>query len=342
MKSFLAWWYRLSLPNRGPDTTPAERERSRYARLTSAFSLVLLPLGLLTTVYGILTSINPVAPIIEIIAFACIFVALACNKAGLNIPAALFLILNIDINSVGNLLTNQLDPVYVPILCTIVVSVVLAGSLMPPIYALVVALLNCLFIVFISVSQPHTLAYNDWISVGYGSTLIGLPIALQIIVGVVTYVILSNLITTIRRADRAEEIVALQKEIVDYQRRRNQEREQLESGIALIAKVYTDIANGNLEARAQVAPESALWQVAAPLNNLLNRAQHWKQSADQWEKTLLAIRYVRQEMQRARGQHVPVTFPQPTETPVDLIIPEVYALSQQVYKTTRPQTAEGN
>lgn len=342
MKSLLAWWYQVSLPKRGPDTTPAERERSRYARLTSAFSLVIFPLGLLTTVYGVLTSINPAAPVIEIIAFVCILVALACNKVGLNIPAALFLILNIDINSVGNLLTNQLDPVYVPILCTIVVSVVLAGSLMPPIYALLVALLNCLFIVLLSVYQPHTDAYNHWISVGYGSTLIALPVALQLIVGVVTYVILSNLIATIRRADRAEEIVALQKEIVDYQRRRNQEREQLESGIALIAKVYTDIANGNLEARAQVAPESALWQVAAPLNNLLNRAQHWKQSADQWDKTLLAIRYVRQEMQRARGQHAPVTFPQPTETPVDLLIPEVYMLSQQAYETTHPQAAEGN
>jgi len=194
----------------------------------------------------------------------------------------------------------------------------------------------------ISIYQPKTDAYNHWLSIGYGSILIALPIVLQIIVGVVTYVILSNLISTIRRADRAEEIVALQKEIVEYQRRRNQEREQLETGIAMIAQVYTSIANGNLEARAQVAPESALWQVAAPMNNLINRAQHWKQSADQWEKTLLAIRYVRQEMQRARGQRSQVSFPQATETPVDLLIPEVYMLSQLAYRTTRPQNAEGN
>jgi hypothetical protein len=333
MKAFLAWWYRVSLPQREPDTTPAERERTRYARLTAAFLLVLFPLGVLTTTYGVLTSINPAAPIIEMIAFSCLLFALICNKLGYNIAAALFLIMNISINSVGNMLTNPLDPVFTPILCSLVIAVVLAGSLTPPIYALLVALLNCGFIVYISFFyHPHSAAYDHWLSIGYGSLLIGLPIAMQIIVAVVTFAIMNNLITTIRRADRAEEIVALQKEIVEYQRRRNEEREHLERGITSIAQAYSAIANGDLETRVQVPPESVLWQVVAPLNTLLNRAQHWKQNADQWEKTLLAIRYVRQELQRARGQQTPATFPQPTETPVDLLIPEVYMLSQQAYK----------
>lgn len=334
MKSFLAWWYRVSLPKRGPDTTPAERERTRYARLTSAFSLVIFILGTVTVVYGVLTSINPAAPIIEVGAYICVLIALACNKLGFNVAAALFLLLNINIDSVGNLLTNQLDPVFISALCTLVISVVLAGSLMPPIYSLLVAALNCGIIIFITAHQPHTLAYDHWISVGYGSLLVALPIVLQIIVAVVTYAIMNNLITTIRRADRAEEIVALQKEIVEFQRHRSAEREQLEQGIQMIARAYSSIANGDLEARVQVPPESALWQVVAPLNTLLNRAQHWKQNSDQWEKTLLAIRYVRQELQRARAQQTTATFPQPTETPVDLLIPEVYLLSQQAHRGT--------
>jgi hypothetical protein len=338
MRSFLAWWYRFSLPKREPDTTPAERERTRYARLTSAFSLVIFVLGSITVTYGVLTSINPAAPVIEVIAFACILAALACNKLGFNIAAALLLILNINIDSVGNLLTNPLDPVFVPILCTLVISVVLAGSLMPPVYALIVTAFNCLVIVFISIYQQHSPAYDHWLSVGYGSLLIALPIALQLIVGVVTYAIMNNLIATIRRADRAEEIVALQREIVDFQRRRVEEQQQLEQGIATIAQAYSAIANGDLEARVQVPPESILWQVVAPLNTLLNRAQNWKANADQWEKTLVAIRYVRQELQRARSQQAPPAFPHPTETPVDLLIPEVYMLSQQAYRATRPRS----
>jgi hypothetical protein len=338
MKSFLAWWFRISLPQRGPDTTPAERERTRYARLTSGFSLVILVLGTITVTYGVATSINPAAPIIEVGAYICVLIALVCNKFGFNVAAALLLIININVDSVGNLLTNPLDPVFTPALCTLVISIVLAGSLMPPIYSILVAGLNCAIIIFISIYQVHTPAYDAWLKVGYGSLLIALPVAMQIIVAVVTYAIMNNLINTIRRADRAEEIVALQKEIVEFQRRRSEDREQLERGITTIAQAYSSIANGDLDTRVQVPPESVLWQVVAPLNTLLNRAQNWKQNADQWEKTLLAIRYVRQELQRARGERTPATFPQPTETPVDLLIPEVYMLSQQAYKATHPRS----
>ncbi|HEU5369853.1 MAG TPA: hypothetical protein VFU69_15380, partial [Ktedonobacterales bacterium] len=238
----------------------------------------------------------------------------------------------------GALLRDPLDPAFVPIFCALAVTVILAGSLMPPIFALVVALMNCGIIIADAIFQHHTDYYESMIKTGGGSLVLGLPIILQIIVAVVIYVILSNLITTIRRADRAEEIVALQKEIVDFQRRRVEDQQHLEREIATIAQAYAAIANGDLEARAQVAPESALWQVVAPLNTLLNRAQRWRESADQWDKTLLAIRYVRQELQRARSQRTPPTFPNPTETPVDLLIPEVYALSQQAYRGTRPQS----
>ncbi|HEY7127237.1 MAG TPA: hypothetical protein VH540_25110 [Ktedonobacterales bacterium] len=337
MKSLLAWWYRFSLPKRGPDTTPTERERTRYARLTSAFSPVIFLLTLLTAVYGVLTSINPIAPVIEVSAFGAVVIALICNKLGWNVVAALLLLSSTTINGVGNLVTNPLDPVFVPILCVFVVTVVLAGSLMPPVYALVVAGLNCLVIILVSIYQPHTPAYDHWLSIGYGSLMIAVPIGLQLLVGIVTYVILSNLIATIRRADRAEEIVALQKEIVDYQRRRNEEREQLEAGIASMAEVYTAIANGDLEARVLVRPESVLWQVAVPLNNLLSRAQQWKKYADQWDRTLHAIRYVHQQLQQGRRQRVPVVFQQPTETPVDLLLPEVSVLSQQAYRSTHPR-----
>jgi hypothetical protein len=341
MKSLLNWWYRFSLPQRGPDTTPAERERTRYARLTSAFSLVIFVLSLLTTVYGVLTSINPAAPVIEVIGFLFVLASLASNKLGFNIAAALLLILNSTIVSVGNLLTNPLDPVYVPIFCSLVITVVLAGSLMPPVYALYIALMNSAIIILLAIFQHHTKAYDQWLGVGYGSILIALPIAMQIIVGIVTYVILSNLIATIRRADRAEEIVALQKEIVDYQRKRNEEREELEQGIAIMAQVYAAVAQGDLEARVPLGAESVLWQVAVPLNNLLNRVQRWKASADQGDRTVMAIKFVQQELQRARTQRVPVMFHQPTGTPVDLLLPEVYALSQQVHRSTAFRAPDG-
>ena len=335
MKAFLAWWYQFSLPRRGPDITPAERERARYARLTSMFSLLILCISLPTTVNTVINRVTSTGPIVGIIGLLCVLSALLFNKLGYNRVAAFLLILYTTLVAGGALLRNPLDPAFVPVFCALVVTVLLAGSLMPPVFALLVALMNCVIIILVIIFQHHTSYYDEMIRNGGASLVIALPIALQIIVGVVTYVILSNLIRTIRRADRAEEIVALQKEIVEYQQRRAQEQEQLEEGIAVIAQVYAAVANGDLEARVPLGSENVLWQVAVPLNNLLNRVQRWKGNSDLLERTVQAVRYASQEMQRARAQQAPVVFQHQTGTPLDALLPEVQYLSEQASNARR-------
>jgi hypothetical protein len=340
MKSFFVWWYRISLPQREPDVTPTQRERTRYARLTSAFSLLILCISVPTTVNTIINRVTQTGPLFGVIGLACVISAIICNKLGSNRVAAFLLILYTTLVAGGALIRDPLDPAFVPIFCSLVVTVILAGSLMPPVFALLVALLNCTIIILDTMFQHHTTYYDQMVKSGGGSLVIGLPIALQIIVGVVVYVIMGNLIATIRRADRAEEIVALQKEIVEYQRRRVQEQQQLEEGIAIIAEVYTAVANGNLEARVPLQAESVLWQVAVPLNNLLNRTQHWKRNSDLLEQTLLAIKQVVQELQWARTRHVPVRFAQPTGTPLDSLLPEVYFLSTHTFGSKRTHSTD--
>ncbi len=337
MKSFFAWWYQLSLPKRAPDITPEDRERTRYARLTSAFSLLILCITLPLAVNTIIRDVKQTGPIAAIIGLVCLFSSIAANKLGYNRVAAFLLILDVTQLAGGALLRNDLDPAFVPVFCSLVITVILAGSLMPPVFALVVAVMNCAIVALVTEFQVHTPYYDQMVKQGGFSLVFILPIALQIIVGVVIYVIMTNLITTIRRADRAEEIVALQKEIVEHQRRRVQDQQLLEEGIAMLAQVFTSVSNGDLNARAPAGPDSVLWQVAAPLNNLLNRAQRWKTNSDVLERTLLAVKAISQEMQRCRQQHQPVLFRQPTETPIDLMLPEVYYLSQHAFGTrTRP------
>ena len=97
-------------------------------------------------------------------------------------------------------------PAFVPVFCSLVVTVILAGSLMPPIFALLVAVMNCVVIALVSRFQIHTPYYDQMVKNGGITLVLGLPIFLQIIVGVVIYVIMTNLITTIRRADRARRL----------------------------------------------------------------------------------------------------------------------------------------
>jgi hypothetical protein len=329
MKSFLSWWYRVSLPTkRSVDTSPVEREKTRYARLTTAFTLLLLILAVLLTPWSFIKYNNPAAPGIAAAGLAAVVVAVIFNKMGLNIPAAIMIILSTVINVTGTMITNPLDPTFVPIFNALVIPVIIAGALMPPVAALITGALNSAIILAIALLQRHTVAYDQMLRLGMASVAVAMPITLQIIVAVVTYVIMTNLISTIHRADRAEEIVALQAEISKFERKQALDQEQLEKGITLIAQVHAEIAAGNLAARVPLSSEHVLWQIAVPFNNLLNRVQQWKSQADQMERTQAVLRYAVQEMQQKRGAQQHTYFRQRTGTIVDPLLTEINYLSE--------------
>lgn len=330
MKSFFAWWYRFSLPKRGPDTSPAERERTRYARLTSIFTLMIFILSTLLTPWSFYKFYTPLVPIIAVVSWALVVTALVLNKLGWNIAAAASLVLSTILASAGNMVVNPLDPTLLPIFADLVIPVILAGALMPPVAALVTGGFNSVFIIAVVSLQQHTPAYDQMLQLGRASVAIALPLTIQVIVSVVTYVIMRNLITTIRRADRAEEIVALQTEIAEFERSRAEEKQQLEEGIAVLAQVHAEIARGNLHARVPLRAEHVLWQVAVPLNNLLNRLQQWKNGAEQMDRTRAAINNTIYGLQEGRKSRRTVYFQEATRTPLDPLLPEINYLSMQV------------
>jgi hypothetical protein len=330
MKSFLSWWYRVSLPKKKTvDTSPSEREKTRYARLTTAFTLLLLILTGLLTPWSFVAAHNPAAPTVAALGMAAVVAAVIFNKLGLNILAAIMIVSSTVINVTGTMITNPLDPTFVPIFCALVIPVIIAGALMPPAAALIDGVINSVLILLIALLQKHTVAYDQMLRLGMASVSVALPITLQIVVAVVTYAIMTNLITTIRRADRAEEIVALQAEISAFERKQALDQEQLEKGITLIAQVHAEIAAGNLAARVPLGSEHVLWQIAVPFNNLLNRVQQWKSRADQMERTQGAISYAVQEMQQRRGARQQAYFRQRTGTVVDPLLTEINYLSEQ-------------
>ncbi len=323
MGTFLNWWYSISLPKRGPDTTPMERERTRYARLTSAFTLLLLityiPLG---PIMFFDSPRSPSSPPISVALLCLIICSIILGRWGRNILAAVFVVLFIILGVTGPLVTNLLDPTLLPLFSLLSVAVILAGALMPPQAALIVGAGSCLEIALISVFQPHTAAYEVMLQRNLFTITLMLPIAIQVIVSVVIYAIMRNWILTIRRADRAEEIIALQKEVADYQRGRSVEREQLEEGFHRIAETYTRIANGDFQARVSLSEGNVLWSIALPLNNLLNRLQYWKNDVDTLIYTRNAARQVAESLRYAIASGRPVIL-QPTGTPLDPVLVEI-------------------
>ena len=81
----------------------------------------------------------------------------------------------------------------------------------------------------------------------------------------------------ILRADRAEEIAALEQREIKRQQREIEDKQQLDMGIQQILQTHVQVANGNFSARAPLSKDNVLWQIAYSLNNLLARLQGYNQ-----------------------------------------------------------------
>lgn len=337
MNALFTWWYKISLPVRDADTTPAQRERTRYARLTTNFTLLMLIFTIALTPLSVFYAFNPAAPIIALIGLGEVLAAVIFNKLGLNILAAIMIVASTTGNVMGTMITNPLDPSLLPIFGALVIPIILSGSLMPPVAALVDGVINTAIILLTVILQHHTPAYDDMMRLRLYSVAVALPITVQIIVAVVTYVIMRNLILTIRRADRAEEIIELQKTIAEFEHTNSQDRQQLEEGLALIAQVHADIARGNFNVRMPLGNESVFWPIVVSLNSLLHNIQQWKNNAEQLEQLQQIIGSAAQELQKGRAMQRPALFQRRTGTSLDPLLVEINQLSAQAYQSTQSQ-----
>ncbi len=235
------------------------------------------------------------------------------------------------------LVTSPLDPSLIPLYDALVIAIIIAGALLPPVAALITGALACIDVACIATFQPHTAAYTQMIKQGATILFLILPICIQIVVAVVVYVIMRNLLQTIRRADRAEEIADLRQELMKQALDRANEQEQLEEGIEAIAQIHARVANGDLNARVPLNADNVLWQVAVPLNNLLNRIKALNDKVIQFDQISNAINQVTRHLQRTRrAGEVPEPLPA-TGTALDPILLEYnrnIATREQTQKTS--------
>jgi uncharacterized membrane protein len=312
MKKLLNWWYSLSLPKRPPASSPKEREQTRYAHLTAGLLfLVIISFLPLAPVMLFFSPASPSSPPIAVGMLSLLAISWICGRLGRQIFSATCLIAYVFLAVTGPLLTNPLDASLTPLFGTFTIAIVLSGALMPPIAAIITGLFSCLDIGVVAALSLNPTIYNrggnlHFLTINVLSIVILLPITINLVVAVVVYVIMRNLLVTIRRADRAEEIVALQTAIAEHERERMQEQKQLEEGLEKIAEAHARIANGDYRTRVSLNDGNVLWSIAVPLNNLVNRLQYWKQDADTLLTTRQAAAYIASQMQINRaGSGVP-------------------------------------
>lgn len=328
MKKLLGWWYAFSLPQRSPASSPQEREQVRYTHLTAGLLLLLLCAFLpLSPIMLFFSAANSSSPSICIGMLCMLAISWICGRLGRQILSALSLIGFFFLVITSTLLTHPLDASLVPLFGLFTIAIILAGALMPPIASIITCLLSCLDICIVAFLALNPAIYNQGGSLHLAtinviSLVVLLPITINLVVAVIVYIIMRNLLTTIQRADRAEEIVALQTAIAEHERERMQEQRQLEEGLEKIAEAHARIANGDYSTRIALNDGNVLWSIAVPLNNLVNRLQYWKRDADMLSTTRQAATYMAAQLQASfqSGRRGPLPL---TGTPLDPVIVEI-------------------
>jgi hypothetical protein len=222
-------------------------------------------------------------------------VALLFNYIGKVTVVGILLIVVIDLGCGLMLLTTPmgLGVSDLPTFDILIVSELIAVSLLTPISVFPVALSNVVFIIADLLFQPRTTELQMVLSSSMGFNAIAQPISLQIVVAVVSYIWVRNALLAMARADRAEEIAHLQQREAELQRREVERQQHLDAGVQHLSQVLVQAANGDRTARAQMNQDNMLWRVGNSLNLLLTR--------------LMRIGQVEQENKQLRAELTRVT-----------------------------------
>jgi hypothetical protein len=310
----------------------AERERARRSQLASTIilgflvvELLVLPIGFSdpATLYGILGGV-----------VAC-SLALLLNRFGRVTTAGLLVAVVTDTALVGAILGapgGQLDLIYVPLYDLLVLTELVAVSILPPASVFLVALGNSSLILLDVRFQPATTAFSKLLGTADGYTAVIRPIILQFVVALVAYLWVRSSTEAIRRADRAEEVAELE-------RRDAERRHELEEGVHELLAVHVQLANGNFNVRTRQLHNPLLWQIGSSLNNLIARFARQGQADFVLHRTHDEATRLVDALRMLQSGRQPV-WPAPTGTPVDQITQFLQRwVTQEQVASARPPAA---
>ncbi len=266
--ALLQWWDRLtSLPAATNQVPSMMRERARRRQLVSAVLLVVACFQL-ADLPGAVIQKSLVALLVVVVGLVMCGGALLFNRGGRAMVSSILLLIVIDLGFGLMLLSSPhgLDVGDLPLFDGLIVSELIAVSLLPAVSVFLVALGNILFILAFIIWEPPSPALREMLASGMAYDVLARPICLQIIVAVVAYLWVRSTLRAIARADRAEEIA-------EFQRREAERSQQLEIGIQQLLQTQIRAANGDLTARANLGQDNVLWRVGITLNLLLVRLQ---------------------------------------------------------------------
>jgi hypothetical protein len=325
-EGLIGWWLNLTAPAWPTHSIPVkERERLRKAELTS-FSILTIFAFLIALVSNSLANVATAQAVILMAII--LLIAAILNRTGRTrsaaylIPSVLMLLLAITvIRGPG----GGLELIGLPIYDLFVIPIILVSLIGDRRAAWVFAAVAIAFVVIDFLLEPHALItppdgvpFDD---INYGIThfggiwgMINRHVAMLFFAALFGWMGATSVDNAIARADRAEELARLEHAFAEQSM-------QLEQGIREIQQTHIKVANGDYKARAPLAEDHILWQIANALNNLILRLQRSAEAEHMLRRTELEVSRLKEEIQRAKAGQIPI-WPQPSGTPLDPIIAE--------------------
>jgi hypothetical protein len=292
-------------------------ERLRRKQIVNGVLLVIV-IFQLVQLPGAMLMETPMALATVLLGLALCAVAFVFNQFGKLTVVGILLILVVDLGCGLMLLTSSLGMSMglgvadLPVLDLLIISELIAVSLLPPASVFLVGLSNILFIVAVFAFVPRSPELNMFMNSSMAYNAVMQPLILQVVVGVVAYLWVHSARLALARADRAEEIAQLQGREAELLRHEAERSHQLEQGSEHLLQVLVRAANGEVGVRASLPQENVLWRVGNAVNLLLSRL-HRVNLAESENKRLRRtnVRLTQQVYERDVAFQNPPTTPQP-------------------------------
>jgi large-conductance mechanosensitive channel len=240
-------------------------EKIQYKQVLSTILAVILVFQMINLIEALLSHSN-MDLVTAAIGLGICGLAILFNSLNMFMVASVLLISVVDLGCGLMLLTTPmgLDVANLPVFDVLIVSELIAVSLLPAWSVFIVAGCNITFIIADLLLQPHTPEMHMLLNSTMAYNAVVQPVLLQIVVAAVVYIWVRSALKAIVRADRAEEIAEL--------RRREMERaHELDIGIEHLSEVLNRAANGDRMIRAELHQSNVLWRLGNALNLLLVR-----------------------------------------------------------------------
>jgi hypothetical protein len=285
------WWYSIASPAM-PGSTASfnEMERFRRGRIGSQIVLALCVLLLLSIIAGFVGTSTYLIPIV-IGAFCALIVAMMLNRMGKVNTAGCIVVLTSSAFPIFNIVLTPdgLSILILPLYGLLVLPLLCAVSFLPPWWVFVVAFSNSIFTLVSLIYLPRTAELSALLAVAFVGVITPIVFS-QIIVSVVAYAWVRSTTQALIRADHAEEVAKLEHDMALQAEEAARQKQLLEASIQKIVETHMRVANGDLGARVPLTDDNVLWQISGSLNNLLARAQRWRQEAAQFEQSRMEMR----------------------------------------------------